>query len=83
MIKIYYLYIFDLCPHFLAFSSQNHWNFLRGKSNERIFCSNIWPSPQFLKSFQDHKGEMSVLFIASPLPTQLGLYVNEMTFINH
>lgn len=71
--KLYSSYIFGLCPEFLAFNSQNPWNFLSNKSNGRIFSSNIWSSPQFLKSLQSYKVEISVLlFITSPFPPQLG-----------
>ena len=34
MTKIYFLYIFGLCPQFLALSSQNAWDFLTVKSDK-------------------------------------------------
>lgn len=50
MTKVYFSYIFALYPWFLAQSSQIPWNFLSDKSNENIFCCNIWSCIHFLKS---------------------------------
>ena len=40
--KIYFSYIFGLCPQFLTHSSPNSWNFFRDKSNGSTFCYSIW-----------------------------------------
>ena len=38
MTKVYFLYIVGLCPHCLAYSSPNSWNFLSVESNNSISC---------------------------------------------
>ena len=72
MTKIHFSDVFDLCPWFLAHSSQKPWNFLSYKSNGSIF-GYIWSLVLFLKSLRSHKGEMGVLFITRPFSPQLGL----------
>lgn len=36
--QIYFSFIFGLSPWFLAYSSQNPWDFLNLESNNGVFC---------------------------------------------
>ena len=42
MTKMYFSYLFGLCPHFLAHSSPNPRSFLSGKSSGSIFGYIVW-----------------------------------------
>ena len=38
MTKIYFSYVFGLCPQFLPHSSPNPWNFLSVENDKGVFC---------------------------------------------
>lgn len=42
MTKIYFSYMFGLCPSFLSHRSPKPWNFPSDKSKGRIFCDDVW-----------------------------------------
>ena len=70
MTKMYFSYLFGLCPHFLAHSSPNPWSFLSGKSSRSIFCY-IW-SP-VLSAWNHFRAIKVKLTQKKAFLTQLGL----------